>query len=207
MCPKKQESPRSEHTSKTRRHKPMLEMKTFSRLLPAMFVCLGFLSLAVIGDAQSQSPTIPSERPPTFESNQVEDVDLMTRGIWVAQWYLYPKHLQPTVSLYGYRRSDIQDTCLSSSNNNVGMAAFVWDRDNAVSKTRKLTDPAGLIFIGRSRSYTVEDICSSSEPSKLNQQTKNETEETPSLFVITQRPIPNVLPTHRYVVERPAQGN
>ena len=178
-------------------------MKAFSRLLPAMLVCLGFLSLVVIGDVQSQSPIpTPPESPPTFESDQVEDVDLMTRGIWVAQWYLYPKHLQPTVSLYGYRRSDIQDTCSSSSNNNIGMAAFVWDSDNAVSRTRRLTDPAGHNFIDpNANSYTVQDICSF--PIEQTEQT----EEYPSLFVITQRPIPNVLPTHRYVVERPAQGN
>ena len=31
----------------------MLEMKAFNRLFLAMLVCLGFLSLVVIGDAQS----------------------------------------------------------------------------------------------------------------------------------------------------------
>ena len=175
-----------------------------------MFVCLGLLLFAVIGDAQSQSPpiTIPSESPPTFESNQVEDVDLMTRGKWVAEWYLYPKHLQSTVSLYGYRRSDIQDTCSSSSNNNVGMAAFVWDENEAVSNTRRLTDHAGHNFMDpNANSYTVGDICLSPSLDPTIEQNQDRPGENISLFVITQNPIPNVWPTHRYVVERPAQGN
>lgn len=179
----------------------MLEMKAFNRLFLAMLVCLGFLSLVVIGDAQSQSPPPTKESLPTFESNKVEDVDMLTRAKWVAQWYFYPKHLEPTVSLYGYRYSDVK--CASPADSNIGMAAFVWDKDKTVSNTRKLTDTAGRNFIGPSaKSYTVQEICSFPEPSKPNEQTKNETEENPSLFVITQKPIPNVWPTHRYVVEK-----
>ena len=179
----------------------MLEMKAFSRASLAMVMSIAFLSFVETGVAQEPSKTTKSL--PTLDSSKVEDVGLMTRAQWVAQWYLYPKHLQPTVSLYGYRHSDVRAKCSSSSNNNVGMVALVWDKDKTVSNTRKLTDTAGRNFIGPSaKSYTVQDICSFSEPSKPNEQTKNKTEETPSLFVITQKPIPNVWPTHRYVVEK-----
>ena len=183
----------------------MLEIKAFSQLSLAMTMCIVCLSFVGPGGAQSQSSTItiPPEKLPTFESNKVENVDLITRATWVAQWYLYPEHLVPVVSLYGYRHSDVKDKCSSPADSNIGMAAFVWDKDKTVSNTRKLTDTAGRNFIGPSaKSYTVQDICSFSEPSKPNEQTKNETEENPSLFVITQKPIPNVWPTHRYVVEK-----
>lgn len=188
------------NTHKAIRRKPMLEMKAFSRASLAMVMSIAFLSFVETGVAQEPSKTTKSL--PTLDSSKVEDVGLMTRAQWVAEWYFYPKHLQPTVSLYGYRHSDVKAKCSSSSNNNVGMVALVWDKDKTVANTRKLTGSAGLVFISHSMSYTVEDICSSSEPSKPNEQTENQTEEPPSLFVITQKPIPNVWPTHRYVVEK-----
>ena len=189
----------------------MLTIKAFSRASLNMIMSIAFLSFVATGVAEDTLKTVnlsPSNAVEDVDlpSNAVEDVDLLTRAIWVAQSYVYPKHLDPTISLYGYRGTDINSNCSLFANNNseVGTFAFVWDKDKAVSKTRKLTNHAGSNFMNPTESYTVKDICSLLERRKndLIKQDEKLTEENSSLFVITQKPIPNVWPTHRYVVEK-----